>query len=420
MKMENYHVKDIKLAKQGLKRIEWAEFQMPVLMKIRERFKKTKPLKGQTIGMALHVTKETAVLVRTLIAGGAKVAITGCNPLSTQDDVAAALAKEGVHVFAWRGENNKEYYAQLNKVLDFKPTITIDDGCDLVTIMHTKRQECLTGLLGAAEETTTGVIRLNAMEKEGVLACPAMNVNDADTKHLFDNYLGTAQSTLDAILRNTNILLAGKTIVIAGFGFCGKGMASRSKGNGMNVIITEVDPVKALQAMMEGYSVMPMREAAKLGDVFVTVTGDINVLTKNHFKLMKDKAILANSGHFDVEINVPDLTKAANKRREINENLFEYTLPGGKRLLLLAEGRLANLAAAEGHPSEVMSLSFANQALAIEYFIKNKGKLENKVYDVPFEVDQMIARIMLETRGLKIDKLTPEQKKYLSSWNVGT
>ncbi|RLJ10118.1 MAG: adenosylhomocysteinase [Candidatus Aenigmatarchaeota archaeon] len=421
-KGENYEVKDISLAEEGKKRIEWAEMQMPILLKIRERFKKEKPLEGYTVGMALHVTKETAVLVRTLVAGGAKVAITGCNPLSTQDDVAAALAEEGVYVYAWRGETTEEYYQNINKVLDHQPDVTIDDGCDLVTTIHTKRRELLSKLLGAAEEKTTGVIRLKAMEKDGVLQCPAMNVNDARTKHMFDNYLGTSQSTLDAIMRTTNILLAGKTIVISGYGFCGSGLAQRARGMGMIPIITEVDPVKALKAVTDGFLVMPMSEAAKHGDVFVTVTGNKGVIREEHFPLMKDCAILANAGHFNVEIDVDALERIAERKRKINEDVTEYTLKNGKRLFLLAEGRLVNLATlkGEGHPSEVMSMSFSNQALCVEYFIKNKGKLENKVYNVPEEIDNEVARLMLEVKGIKIDEMTPEQKKYISSWEEGT
>lgn len=419
---ENYEVKDISLAEEGRRRIEWAESQMPILLKIRERFRKEKPLQGYTVGMALHVTKETAVLVRTLTAGGAEVAITGCNPLSTQDDIAAALAEEGVYVYAWRGESKEEYYRNINRVLDHKPDVTIDDGCDLVTTIHTKRRELLPELLGAAEETTTGVIRLKAMEREGVLKCPAMNVNDARTKHMFDNYLGTSQSTLDAIMRTTNILLAGKKIVIAGYGFCGSGLAQRARGMGMIPIITEVDPVKALKANTDGFLVMPMKEAAKEGDIFVTVTGNKSVINKEHFPLMKNGAILANAGHFNVEINLKDLEEIAERKRKINEDIEEYILPGGKRILLLAEGRLVNLATSkgEGHPSEVMSMSFSNQALCVEYFIKNKGRLEPKVYNVPEEIDNEVARLMLEVKGIKIDSLTEEQKEYISSWEEGT
>lgn len=418
--MENYAVKDIALAEKGLKRIEWAENQMPILLDLKERFAKEKPLEGHTVGMALHVTKETAVLVRTLIAGGAKVAITGCNPLSTQDDVAAALAKEGVHVYAWRGEDNDEYYKNLEAVLAYKPDITIDDGCDLVTLIHTKHPELLKGLLGAAEETTTGVIRLKAMENDGALKCPAMNVNDAQTKHMFDNFLGTSQSTLDAILRTTNILLAGKRMVIAGYGLCGSGLAMRARGMGMIPIVSEVNPVLALKALTDGFEVMPLKEAAKLGDVFVTVTGDRDIITKEHFPLMKDKTVLANSGHFDIEIDVKGLQELAKKKREINEHVMEYTLENGNRIYLLGEGRLANLACAEGHPSEVMSLSFCNQALATEYFVKNAGKLENKLYNIPKELDEEVASMFLESRGIKIDKLSNRQKKYLSSWQEGT
>ncbi|RLJ05867.1 MAG: adenosylhomocysteinase [Candidatus Aenigmatarchaeota archaeon] len=421
-KGKNYEVKNIKLAGEGKKRTEWAESQMPILLKIRERFRKEKPLKGYTVGMALHVTKETAVLVRTLLAGGANVAITGCNPLSTQDDIAAALAKEGAYVYAWRGESKKEYYENLNKVLDHKPDVTIDDGCDLVTMIHTKRKELLENLLGAAEETTTGVIRLKAMEKDGALKCPAMNVNDAKTKHMFDNYLGTSQSSLDAIMRTTNILLAGKTIVVSGYGFCGSGLAQRARGMGMIPIVTEVDPVKALKAVTDGFLVMPMRKAARYGDIFVTVTGNKSVIDKQHFLLMKDGAILANAGHFNVEINLKELEKLSVRKRKINEDIMEYTLPNRKRIFVLAEGRLVNLATSkgEGHPSEVMSMSFSNQALVVEYFIRNQGQLENKVYNVPEEIDNEVARLMLECKGIETDKLTKEQEKYISSWKEGT
>ena len=417
-----YHIKDIKLAEAGRKRIAWAERQMPILLKVKARFEKEKPLKGHTLGMALHITKETAVLVRTLIAGGATVAITGCNPLSTQDDVAAALAEEGVNVFGWRDETKEEYYANLNKVLEFKPDITIDDGCDLVTLIHTKRPDLLSGLIGAAEETTTGVIRLKAMEKEGALKCPAMNVNDADTKHMFDNFLGTAQSTLDVLMRTTNLLLAGKTLVIAGYGFCGSGLAQRARGMGMIPVVTEINPVKALKAITDGFQVLPMDDAAKLGDVFITVTGNRDVLCKRHFLLMKDNVVLANSGHFNVEISLDDLRAVAKAEKRLTEDIREFTLGNGHRLLLLAEGRLANLACSvgEGHPSEVMSLSFCNQALAVEYFVKHKGRLQNTLYNIPSEIDQEIARLMLNSKGVSIDVLTDVQKKYLESWQEGT
>ena len=421
-KGDNFEVKDLGLAEDGRKRIEWAETQMPILLKIRERFEKEKPLQGYTIGMALHITKETAVLVRTLIAGGAKVAITGCNPLSTQDDVAAALAKEGVNVFGWRGETNDEYYRNINSVLEFEPDITIDDGCDLVTEIHTKRQKLLEKLICSLEETTTGVIRLNAMERDGELKCPAMNVNDAKTKHLFDNYLGTAQSTLDVIMRTTNILLAGKTIVVSGYGFCGSGLSKKARGMGMIPIVTETDHVKALQAVTDGYQVMPMKEAAKFGDVFVTVTGNKHIIDKKHFGLMKDRAIILNSGHFNTEIDVVGLEEIAKEKKLIDEDVTEYTMENGNRLLLLADGRICNLSASkgEGHPSEVMSLSFANQALSAEFAIKNKGKLENKVYNVPDEIDNQIARLMLGVKGIEIDQLSEEQIKYMSSWKEGT
>lgn len=415
-----FEVKDIKQADSGKRRIEWAESQMPILLKIRQRFAKEKPLRGTTVGMALHVTKETAVLVRTLIAGGAQVAITGCNPLSTQDDVAAALAKEGINVFAWRGETKEEYYKNINKVLDFQPDVTIDDGCDLVTMIHTKRKELLKKVIGGTEETTTGVNRLKVMEQHGQLKYPVINVNDANTKHLFDNFLGTSQSTLDAIMRTTNILLAGKTVVISGYGYCGSGLAMRARGMGMIPIITEVEAVRALKAVTDGFQVMSMKKAAAVGDIFVTVTGNKGIIREEHFKQMKDGAILANSGHFDVEIDVTALRKMAKSVRQVNENVEEFTLANGKKLLLLGQGRLANLACAEGHPSEVMSLSFANQALAAEFVVQNKGNLSPKVYNVPKAIDDEVARLMLESKGIELDSLTKEQKNYMTSWDEGT
>ncbi|RLI96344.1 MAG: adenosylhomocysteinase [Candidatus Aenigmatarchaeota archaeon] len=413
-----YDVADKSLANEGKKQIDWAETQMHGLLKMKERFKKEQPLKGMRIGMALHVTKETAVLVRTLIAGGATVAITGCNPLSTQDAVAAALADEGVHVYAKRGVQTKEYYQFLNKVIDFRPHITIDDGCDLVTEIHTKRPEVLSGIIGGAEETTTGIIRLHAMEKDNVLKYPMISVNDSNTKHLMDNFIGTGQSSLDGILRATSILIAGKNLVVCGYGPCGKGVAARAGGLGANVIVCEVDAFRALQAHYDGYRVMPIKAAAKIGDVFITVTGDKHVIQLEHMKSMKNNAILANSGHFDLEIDVIALKKNA-KKRNIRENLDEYTLDG-KKLFLLGEGRLVNLAAAEGHPSEVMAMSFMNQALACEFLVKNKGTLENKLYALPPELDDLVAQTQLDALGIKKDVLTEEQKKYLSGWQEGT
>jgi len=417
-KGKNYEVKDISLAEQGKMNIELAERRMGALMKIRERFEKEKPFAGLTIGMALHITKETAALVRTLAAGGAKVAVASCNPLSTQDDVAAALASEGFSVYGYKGETNEEYYKYIDAVIAANPNITIDDGCDLVTRLHTKYPEKIKNAIGGCEETTTGVIRLRAMELDGVLRYPMIAVNDNKTKHLLDNYYGTGQSTIDGLLRATNILIAGKNFVVCGYGDCGKGVALRAKGLGANVIVTEVDPFRALQAVLDGYRVMPIKEAAPIGDVFVTVTGDKNVITVEHIKQMKDNAVLANSGHFDVEVDVRALEKLGKKRR-VRPFLDEYTI-GKKRVYVCAEGRLVNLAAAEGHPSEVMATSFAGQALACEYITKNKGKLPAKVIELPAEIDDKIARLQLEAMGVKIDSLTQEQKKYLQSWQEGT
>lgn len=415
----DYAVRDIKLASQGSAQLEWAETQMGALLEVRKKFAKEKPFKNERVGMALHVTKETGILVRTLIAGGAKVSITGCNPLSTQDDVAAALAQEGVHVYAKKGETREEYYEYLNKVLDFRPTATIDDGLDLVTEIHTKRPELLEGLKVGTEETTTGVIRLRAMERDGVLKYPVIAVNDNKTKHLFDNYYGTGQSTIDGILRATNILFAGKNVVVIGYGDCGKGVALRAKGFGSNVIVVEVDAIKALQAKMDGYWVMPIEEALPTGDVFITVTGNKHVISKNNFRKMKDGAILANAGHFDVEIDVAGLEEISSSKRRIRWQLDEYTLRAGKKkLYLCAEGRLVNLGAAEGHPSTVMSLSFCGQALALEYGLKRK--LSAGLHVLPDSVDQHIAKLQLHAMGLKIGKLTGEQEKYLTSWKEGT
>jgi len=416
----DYKVKDISLAEKGKLQIEWAEKQMPVLMKIREEFKKKKPFEGLTICAALHVTKETAVLMKTLKAGGARVALAAANPLSTQDEVAATLAEEGIHVFAWAGESKDEYYWCINKVLDFEPDITLDDGGDLVSTIHSKRQELLEKVKWGQEETTTGVIRLRAMEKKGTLKYPVVAVNDTPVKRLFDNYYGTAQSTLDGIMRATNIMIAGKTFVVCGYGHCGSGLANKARGMGANVIVVEVDPIKALRAVMDGFRVMPMREAAKVGDVFVTVTGDKDVIRKEHFELMKDGAILANAGHFNVEISIPDLESISKSKRTIRKNVEEYTLKDGRKLYLLAQGRIVNLVAAEGHPSSVMDQSFSIHALCCEHFLKIHDKLEPKVYNVPEEIDRRVAELKLQSMEVEIEKLTEEQKAYLESWELGT
>jgi adenosylhomocysteinase len=412
-----FKVKDMKLKETGKKNIELAEADMQALMKVKSEFEKTKPFKNQRIGMALHVTKETAVLIRTLVAGGAEVAITGCNPLSTQDDVAAALADEGVNVYGYKGETNEEYYEYLNKILDFKPTVTIDDGCDLVTEVHTKRTELLDEIKLGMEETTTGIIRLHAMEKEGVLKYPVIAVNDNLTKHLMDNYYGTGQSTLDGVLRATNTMLAGKTVVIAGYGSCGKGVALRAKGMGAKAIVTEVNPFRALQAHMDGCTVMKMNEASAIGDLFVTVTGNINVITAEHVRKMKNNAIVCNSGHFDVEIGLAGIKKEFGEPQEMRPFLKQYNA-NGKKINVLADGRLVNLAAAEGHPSMVMSLSFCGQALGVEWGLQNS--LEPKVHVLPSEIDEKISKLQLNAFTIEIDKLTPEQESYLASWKEGT
>jgi len=416
-----YDIKDIKLAEAGQLRIEWAVRQMPVLNQIKEKFKKDKPLKGIRIAACLHVTTETANLMLTLKEGGAYITLTASNPLSTQDDVAAALVKYyEIPVFAIKGEDNKTYYSHINSALEIKPNITMDDGADLVSTVHSKRQELLNDIIGGTEETTTGVIRLKAMAKDGALKYPIIAVNNAKTKHLFDNRYGTGQSTIDGILRATNILIAGKYFVVAGYGWCGRGVAMRAKGMGANVIITEVDPLKALEAVMDGFTVMPIKEAARIGDIFVTVTGNKNVLDEPHFKLMKSGAILANSGHFNVEINIEKLKKISKKIRQIREFVVEYILEDGKSIYVLGDGRLINLAAAEGHPSAVMDMSFANQALSVLYINENYEKLEKNVYDVPTDIDEEIAKLKLKSMGIKIDTLTKEQKKYLNSWEEGT
>jgi len=417
----DYHIKDINLAEQGQLRIEWAEQTMPVLRLIRERFSKNKPLSGVRIGACLHVTTETANLMRTLKAGGAKLALCASNPLSTQDDVAAALVKyDAISVFAIRGEDRDTYYQHIESVLATKPVITMDDGADLVSTIHSKHQELLKQITGGTEETTTGVIRLRSMAQDKVLGYPIIAVNDAMTKHLFDNRYGTGQSTIDGILRATNRLLAGSVFVVCGYGWCGRGLAMRAKGMGAKVVVTEVNPLRALEATMDGYQVMPLAEAAKIGDFFVTVTGDMNVIRKEHFLLMKDGAILANSGHFDVEIEKNALQKMAKSIRRIREFVDEYILENNRRIYLLGEGRLINLAAAEGHPSSVMDMSFANQALTADYLIKEGNKLEKKVYSVPEHIDREIARLKLNSMGIEIDSLTLEQEKYLSSWEMGT
>ncbi len=417
--MEEFQVKDKSLAPQGHLQIEWAAKHMPVLNIIKNRFEKEKPLKGQTIAACLHVTKETAVLIKVLIAGGANVALCGSNPLSTQDDVAAALADSGVHVFAWRGQNTEDYYKCIDKVLDFKPTITMDDGADVVGMLHSKRPNQIKDIKGGTEETSTGVVRLKAMEQDGSLKYPIVAVNDAYTKYLFDNRYGTGQSTIDGIMRATSVLLAGKNFVVGGYGWCSRGIAMRAKGLGANVIVTEIQPTRALEAVMDGYRVMTMAEAAPIGDIFVTATGDISVIRKEHMQKMKDGAIMCNSGHFNVEINIPDLESLTKAKRTMRPNMEEYSLKDGRKLYLLAEGRLVNLAAAEGHPSEVMDMSFANQALCSEYIAKT-AKLQTKVYTVPKDLDEKVAELKLKSMGVSIDELTAEQKKYLSTWEMGT
>ena len=417
----DYEVKDLKLAKEGKLKIEWAGREMKVLEQIRNRFLKEKPLKGITLAACLHVTSETANLMLTLKAGGATPILCAGNPLSTQDDVAASLVKDfGVSVYAVKGENNKTYYKHLESTLNYHPHLTMDDGGDLVTLLHTKRKNQLSEITGSSEETTTGVIRLRAMEEEGVLGVSVIAANDSDTKHLFDNRYGTGQSTLDGIVRATNILLAGKYFVVCGYGYCGKGLAMRAKGMGAKVIVTEVNPVRALEAGMEGYDVEKIEDASKVGDIFVTVTGDINVITADNMKTMKDGVILANSGHFNVELDIGGLEKLKKGKRTVRPYVEEYILPGGKKVYVLGEGRLINLVAAEGHPAEVMDMSFANQALAAEYLVENRGKLENKVYRLPEKIDQEIARLKVKAMGWGLDELTPEQKKYLSSWQEGT
>ena len=421
MKLQAADVKDIKLAAEGQNLIDWAAREMPVLNLIRERFAKEKPLAGQKLAACLHVTSETANLMLTLKAGGADIALCASNPLSTNDAVAAALAStHGIKTYAIRGEDNDTYYQHIEAALDHRPAMTMDDGADLVSVLHKSRQQQLAEVIGGTEETTTGVVRLRAMADRGVLRYPIVAVNEADTKHMFDNRYGTGQSTIDGIIRATNVLIAGKKFVIAGYGWVGRGLASRAKGHGADVIITEVDSVKALEAVMDGFRVMPMADAAKQGDIFVTVTGDVNVLDRQHFGTMKDGAILANSGHFNSEINLKALDDLATGVRQVRPSVQEYKLADGRRLHVLGEGRLINLAAAEGHPAAVMDMSFANQALCAEYMARNAGKLEPRVYDVPDDIDAEVARLKLRSMSIAIDTLTEEQKKYLSSWEEGT
>jgi len=419
--MSNYDVKELKYAEGGILRIEWAEREMPVLRSIQERFQKEQPLKGMRVSACLHVTTETANLMRTLQTGGADVVLTASNPLSTQDDVAAALVSHfEIPTFAIKGESNEVYYKHIHAALEHKPHMTMDDGADLVSVLHKDRRDLLDNVRGGTEETTTGVIRLRAMAHDGALSYPIIAVNDAMTKHFFDNRYGTGQSTIDGIVRATNILLSGKRFVVAGYGWCGRGLAMRARGMGAIVIVTEVDALKALEAVMDGFSVMTMAEAAKVGDIFVTLTGDINVVDKHHFESMKDGAIVANSGHFNVEINIPALEKMAVSKRLVRPFVDEYNLKDGRKIFVLGEGRLINLAAAEGHPASVMDMSFANQALSLEYMVKHADRLENQVYSVPEEIDQEIARLKLDSMGVMIDALTEEQQKYLHSWEHGT
>ncbi len=414
-------VKDISLAARGKGRIEWAAKDMPVLRLIRERFAKDMPLKGMRMSGCLHITTETANLAITLKAGGADVELCASNPLSTQDDVAAALIAEyGIPTFAVKGEDEQTYYRHINAVLDHKPNMTMDDGCDLVSTLHTTRTELIPNIIGGMEETTTGVIRLKNMEKNGVLRFPVLAVNESDTKHMFDNRYGTGQSSIDAIIRATNILLAGRTVVVLGYGWCGRGVASRAHGMGANVIVTEVDPTRALEAVMDGYRVMPGIEAAAVGDIFISVTGNVNVIDRQHLERMKDGALVANSGHFNDEINIPELEKLATRKRRVRDFVDEYTYADGRRVHLLAEGRLVNLSAAEGHPASVMDMSFANQALGSEYMLAHAKGLEPRVYTLPAELDKEIARLKLHAMGIRIDTLTPEQDKYLNSWESGT
>ncbi len=418
-----YKVKDLSLAEEGFKQIRWAESRMPVLMALREKYSKTKPFKGFRIAGCLHVTKETAVLIKTFVECGAEVSWSGCNPLSTQDTIAAALAKQGISIFAWNGMSVDEFYWAIEQTLHIKPNLTLDDGADLIFTIHSKHPELIPDIIGGTEETTTGVKRLRAMAEAGALKYPIIAVNDAETKWDFDNVYGTGQSTLDGILRATSVLIAGKNVVVAGYGHCGKGVAMRARGLGANVIVTEVRPIAALKAALDGFTVMPMKEAAKIGDIFITATGVKDVITEEHFKVMKDGAIVCNTGHYDVEINLVQLKKMAKNVKEIRNHVEEYTLKDGRRIFVLAKGRLVNLVAAEGHPSEVMDMSFANQFMAqlrlVELFKKGK-RLEPKVYDIPPEQDEEIAELKLKTMGIKIDKLTKEQKAYIKDYSAGT
>lgn len=415
--MKDFIVKDINLAEVGKKRVEWARRQMPVLQIIRDRYEKEKPLDGIKITACLHVTVETANLIQTLHTGGAKIALTGSNPLSTQDDVAAALAADGINVYAFRGENETEYYECLDEALKIRPDVTLDDGADTIARVHEKGFE---GIMGGCEETTTGVIRLRALSAEGRLQFPVIAVNDAETKMMFDNRYGTGQSTLHGIMNATNFLFAGKTVVVVGYGWCGRGVAMRAKGLGSRIVVVEANPRKALEAVMDGYRVMPMMEAAKIGDLFITVTGDISAIRREHFEVMQDGALIANSGHFNVEINIPELEDLAIETNEMKEDVVEYVMRDGRRLYLLAEGRLVNLACAFGHPPEVMDMSFANQALCVRHIVENHEKLRNEVYSVPKPIDEEVARLKLESLSVEIEELTEEQKKYLSSWDFGT
>ncbi len=419
--MDNYNIKDLNLAEGGRRRMDWAAREMPVLATLEERFRKERPFEGIRMSCCMHVTTETANLMRAMQAGGADIVLTASNPLSTQDDVAAALvAQYEIPVFAIKGEDDETYYKNLHAALDHKPHIVMDDGADLVGTIHKERRELIPNIIGGTEETTTGVVRLKAMAADKVLEFPMMAVNDAMTKHFFDNRYGTGQSTVDGIIRATNVLLAGKTFVVAGYGWCGRGLAMRARGMGANVIVTEVDPLVALEAVMDGYRVMPMMEAAKIGDIFITVTGDLNVVDKHHFEVMKDGALVGNSGHFNVEINIPALEEMSVSKRLVRPFVESYDLPDGRSISILGDGRLINLAAAEGHPASVMDMSFSNQALGAEYFLKHRDELVKKVYDVPEEIDREIARLKLLSMGVEIDVLTPEQVKYLNSWEEGT
>jgi adenosylhomocysteinase len=418
---ERHDVKDISLAPDGVRRVEWADRQMPVLRAIRERFEREQPLAGYRVSACLHVTSETANLARTLAAGGADVVLCASNPLSTQDDVAAALVAEyGIATFAIRGEDNDTYYGHIDAACDHRPHLTMDDGADVIGVLHSARREQLADVIAGTEETTTGVIRLKALEADGKLAFPVIAVNEAQTKHLFDNRYGTGQSTVDGVIRATNVLLAGRKVVVSGYGWCGRGVAMRARGMGAHVIVTEVEPMRALEAVMDGYEVMPMKQAAEVGDVFITATGDKHVITREHMAEMKDGAILANTGHFNVEIEIPGLKALAVSSKPARPNLEAFTLRDGRTLYLIAEGRLVNLSAAEGHPAAVMDMSFANQALSAEYAVAHAAELERKVYVVPAEIDREIARLKLETMGVEIDRLTEEQERYLSSWDEGT